>query len=65
MTVFEVNDVHYTSKRSDITDNGPFECTYEDESKLRSLIFAATAFNWPHRIRKQAKMSDRNFDSSS
>ena len=43
---------------------GPFERAVEDESKLRSLIFAA-AFALQGQLSDYRKISDRNFDSSS
>ena len=66
VTVFQVNDVHYTSKRSDIKIMDRLNVsTKMNQNYGRS--FLQLPFHWPHRIRirKQAKMSDRNFDSSS
>ena len=63
-TVFQVNGVHYTSKRSDIEIMDRLNVpTKMDQNYGRS--FLQLPFHWPHRNKKQAKMSDRNFDPSS
>ena len=64
VTVLQVNDVHYTSKRSDIKIMDRLNVpTKMDQNYGRS--FLQLPFHCSHRIRKQAKMSDRNFDPSS
>ena len=64
VTVFEVNDVHYTSKRSDITIMDRLNVpTKMNQNYGRSFLLAS--YQSYEVDEKAAKMSDRNFDSFS
>ena len=64
VTVFQVNDVHYTSKRSDITIMDRLNVpTKMNQNYGRSFLLASKSYEVNEKV--AAKMSDRNFDSSS
>ena len=64
MTVFQVNGVHYTSKRSDIEIMDRLNVpTKMDQNYGRSFLLAFYSYEANEKV--AAKMSDRNFDPSS
>ena len=64
MTVFQVNGVHYTSKRSDIEIMDRLNVpTKMDQNYGRSFLLASYSYEANENL--AAKMSDRNFDPSS
>ena len=64
MTVFQVNGVHYTSKRSDIEIMDRLNVpTKMDQNYGRSFLLACYSYEANEKV--AAKMSDRNFDPSS
>ena len=65
MTVFQVNGVHYTSKRSDIKIMDRLNVpTKMDQNYGRSFLLASYSYDQANE-KLAAKMSDRNFDPSS
>ena len=64
MTVFQVNGVHYTSKRSDIEIMDRLNVpTKMDQNYGRSFLLVSYSYEANEKV--AAKMSDRNFDPSS
>ena len=65
MTVFEVNDVPYTSKRSDITIMDRLNVPTKMNQNYGRLFLLASYKSYEVNEKVAAKISDRNFDSSS